>query len=111
MTIDHEKKVRTLSISMPGSIERMAKALNLVKLNHSTKLPINYVPPHYFSGPQMEQFEDDSAPLSEKEANFIQQVVGRIRYYAEGVDSTNIVSINRITSEQAKPTANTLKAI
>jgi hypothetical protein len=47
---------------------------------------------------------DTSAVISESRKRVIQQIVGTLLYYARAVDPTMLVAINRIASQQSKPT-------
>ena len=50
---------------------------------------------------------DDSKPLDKKGILKIQQIVGSILYYAQAVDSTVLMALSSIASEQTKATEKT----
>ena len=54
---------------------------------------------------------DTSPPLGKEETKFVQTVAGTLLYYARAVDSTILTALSAITTEQAKPTENTLAKI
>jgi hypothetical protein len=87
---------------------------------HKFQHPAPYRPehaPHDWTKPaygQRQQFvtpHDDSDPLDQDGINRVQQVVGTFLYYARAIDSTAMVAINSISSEQAKATENTAKKV
>ena len=54
---------------------------------------------------------DTSPRLSSSATTVIQEVVGTILYYGRAIDSTVLVALGSIGSQQSKPTATTRKAI
>ena len=42
---------------------------------------------------------------------FVQQVTGTFQYYARAVDSTMLVALSALKSEQASPTKNTMEEV
>lgn len=105
MSIDYNRDARTLSISMPNYV---TKALNQFDA-HDFPLaysPLLYTPPHYGSSKQQRAIPEDSSPLiSPDRKRRIQQIIGTLLYYARAVDPTMLVAVNRIASQQARPTA------
>ena len=49
--------------------------------------------------------------MSKEKKEYIQQVLGTFLYYARAVDSTMLVALSAIASEQATPTEKTLQKI
>jgi hypothetical protein len=102
---------RTCDISMPGYIERA-----LARFDHPTPKkpqdnPYKYIQPEYGAKVQYKEDADASAPLDEKGKKRIQEVLGTLLYYARAVDPTMLVTISHLSSQQATPTDNTMKAI
>ena len=52
---------------------------------------------------------DGTAFLDKDGKKFVQQVTGTFLYYEKAVDSTMLVALSAIASEQASPTKNTMK--
>ena len=55
--------------------------------------------------------KDDAPEVSADDKLFVQQVLGTFLYYARTVDSTMLVALSAIASEQAKPTTNMLAKV
>ncbi|EJK54685.1 hypothetical protein THAOC_25667, partial [Thalassiosira oceanica] len=53
--------------------------------------------------------ESTSPPLDKKGKRFIQQVCGKFLYYGRAVDSTLLMPISAIASQQANPTEETMR--
>jgi hypothetical protein len=108
MTIQHNKVAHTISISMPGYIEKvLAKFKHLLTGRGTAPTPAIYHAPQYGAAPQQTK-QDDSALLSPADAKIVQEVVGSMLYYARAVDPTMLPATNAIASEQAVPTKDVL---
>ena len=84
----------------------MTRAANDGQLSPHAHAPIKYGSKTQFSkGP------DESPEVGKEEQKFVQQVLGTFLYYAWAVDSTMLVALSALASEQAKPTENTLKKV
>ena len=56
--------------------------------------------------------EEDSGPvLGKDEIRFVQQVLGTFMYYPRAVDSTILVALSAIATEQQEPTKKTLERV
>jgi hypothetical protein len=103
MTIAHDKQAETMSISMPGYID---KALIRFKEWTGTKhahSPGVYKTPEY--GARVQYATDDTSPaLNKADIKTLQEVVGSMLYYARAVDPTMLTTVNTIASAQATPT-------
>ena len=98
-----------VDISMPDYIEKI-----LERLCHPSPSAPQYSPhehfPITFGGKGTRQYAttpDISPPLSSPK--YIQQVVGSLLYYARALDNTILPALNDISTQQSKPTENTLK--
>jgi hypothetical protein len=94
---------------MPDYIEKI-----LERLCHPSPSTPQYSPhehfPITFGGKGTRQYAtapDLSPPLSS--SKYIQQVVGSLLYYARALDNTILPALNDISTQQSKPTQNTLK--
>jgi hypothetical protein len=108
MAIKHDKVAQTISISMPGYIEKvLAKFKHLLTGRGTAPTPAIYHAPQYGAAPQQTK-QDDSALLSAADAKIVQEIVGSMLYYARAVDPTMLPATNAIASEQAVPTKDVL---
>jgi len=85
MTIDHNIIDQTITLSMPGYIE---KALHRFGINDKTKT-VNTPGPHTkptYGKQTQENYIDQSPKLSAEHQKFIEQVVGVMLYYARAID-------------------------
>ncbi len=101
----------SVSISMPGYIEKMLKRFRPIYLftaHRPAKTPGKYTVPIY-RRIQLAKV-DKSPPLSSTEKNELQAIVGTLLYYARAVDPTLLPISNKIASQQTSPTANVIAA-
>eukprot|EP00804_Cyclotella_cryptica_P016149 CCRYP_004247-RA/>CCRYP_004247-RA protein AED:0.38 eAED:0.38 QI:0/0/0/1/1/1/2/0/365 len=89
---------------------------NLLKYNHEKPrkrqdCPYEPYPKKYGSAAQGVDPSDTSAPLSNKDAKWIQRVVGSFLYYARAIDATILVALNAIANEQKNPTQRTKERV
>ena len=94
---------------MPGYIKRI-----LAKYKHEMPKKPQYSPypvqPRKYGRAAQEPMpEDDTPPASKEEQRLVQQVVGSIIYYANGVDLTALAGLLTLASEQAKATGQTVE--
>ena len=54
---------------------------------------------------------DGTALLKKDRKKFVQQVTGTFLYYAQAVDSTMLVTLIELVSEQASPTHKTMEKV
>jgi hypothetical protein len=66
------------------------------------------MPPNYAAKIQYTEQLDDSPLLDKKGRKYLQPVAGTFLYYGRAVDSTILVAINALATEQAKSTEQTL---
>ena len=102
---------RTCDISMPGYIERALARFDHPKPKKPQDNPFKYIPPEYGAKIQYAPDEDQSEPLDEKGKKRIQEILGTLLYYARAVDPTILVTISHLSSQQAKPTVQTMAAV
>jgi hypothetical protein len=104
LTIAWDYTTGTCEISMPGYIHRALTRFVHKKTNCRANAPHPWAAPVYGARQQYEQygntpFMDDSHKLR------LQEVLG----YARAVDGTMIPAISTLATQQATPTANTMK--
>jgi hypothetical protein len=103
LTLEWDYKNHTVDLSMPGFIKAA-----LHKYQHAAPVRPEHSPhtwnPH---GAKTQYVEDEttSPALSDKDVNKLQQLMGKLLYYARAVDPTLIMPINVLASEQSKATA------
>jgi hypothetical protein len=106
-----EYQRRTCDISMPGYIERALARFDHPKPKKPQDNPFKYIPPEYGAKVQYAPDEDTSELLDEKGKKRIQEILGTLLYYARAVDPTILVTISHLSSQQAKPTVQTMAAV
>lgn len=112
ITIEHDRKARTIQLSMPGYVQKALTRFGQPK-KPGAKSPLTYTPPRY--GPEQQMVPDvpDTALqyVDAKTTTFVQEVTGVFLFYSRAVDPTMLTAVNKISSEQAKPTQATLEAV
>ena len=111
LTFDWDYDSRKVHLSMP---EYISSALKRFKHDRPDKVqhqPHAHTPPSYGAKVQYAKEESDEPELDNDKKKFIQQVLGTFLYYARAVDSTMLVALSAIASEQAHPTAATLQKV
>ncbi len=67
--------------------------------------------PQYRAKTQYAKDKDIFPQLSKEETKYIQAVAGTLLYYARAVDTTILIALSLIATEQAKPTQETMKKV
>ena len=111
LTIDWDYKGRQVHLSMPGYIEKALKRFGHERPRKRQDQPHEHVPPEYGIKQQFVREEDESPEVSQKEQQYIRQVLGTLLYNARAVDPTLIMPLSALASEQARPTEKTMKKI
>ena len=93
---------------MSGYIEK-----TLTQFNHPTPTkrqdsPYPSTPPKYGAKIQYAQTPIDAPLVGKADKKFIQQVCGQFLFYRRAVDSTIVTALSASTSQQSKPTTDTL---
>ena len=73
--------------------------------------PYPHVKPTYGATKQYAEENDVSEPASMAEKKYIQEVIGTFLYYARCVDATMLPGLGLLSTQQAKPTQNTLTKV
>ena len=96
---------------IPGYIKKVIQKNKHEMSKRPQKMPYPVAPIKYGKGAQDSFPEETSREASEEEVLKVQQVVGRIMYYAVAVDMMALMSLSTISSEQVKATYHTIKTI
>jgi hypothetical protein len=89
--------------------KRLLKKFQHDAPKHPQHTPSRYVTPVYGAKIQYDT-KDETPPLTEQQCLTIQKVTGAVLYYARAVDSTVLLPLNDITTEQTKSTEMTQAA-
>jgi hypothetical protein len=111
MTLQRDRKRATLTVSMPGYIDRMFKELNLPKPSTPAHSPIHPTPRTYGAAAQLEPLPPSDLPRHETEQakRLLQRVLGKLLYYSISVDYSMLLAVNRLASQQQSPTQETMR--
>ena len=102
---------RTCDLSMPGYIERAIQRFQHAPPTRPQHAPHAWQKPNYGAKTQYAETEDTTAPLDAAGTKRVQEVLGTLLFYARAVDSTMLVAIGDIATQQAKGTKATMQAI
>ncbi|KAG7366876.1 hypothetical protein IV203_029546 [Nitzschia inconspicua] len=111
LTLAWDYEARTCDISMPGYVDHA-----LTRCTHPTPprpkhSPHTWLKPEYGAKVHFAPADDISPPLDAAGIKRIQDIVGVFLFYTCAVDSTMLPALGTISTQQAKPTTNTLTAI
>ena len=102
LTIEHDRTARTITLSMPGFIDKVLERFHRGDLRQA-KSPCVYVPPQYGQRLQLTTI-DHSPTLPPEEVTEVQGIVGSLLYYAKALDSTFLPAVTALASAQANLT-------
>ena len=54
---------------------------------------------------------EDTSPIVAKHTKYVQSVVGGLGYYARAIDNTFLPALSSISTQQSKPTENTMRKV
>jgi Reverse transcriptase (RNA-dependent DNA polymerase) len=111
MTIKWDYEKRTVDLSMPGYIERALERFGHEAPAKHQPAPQPYTEPEYGAKIQYAQAPDNSPALTADQTKRIQEIIGVLLYYARAIDSTLLVALGTLASEQANGTEATMKRI
>ena len=94
---------------MPGYIEKQLSKYNYPTLKRPQHAPYSCAPKTCVKLAQDPIATDNSPPSGQERITHVQKVVGSVLYYARSVDSTPLVALNTLASEQAHATEKTIK--
>jgi hypothetical protein len=102
LTIDRDREAGTITLSMPGYMEKLLQRFKHRRITQS-KSPGVYTPPNY--GAHIQYASTDTSPTLPPEAvKELQEIVWCVLYYARAVDSTFLTSICAVSSDQSAAT-------
>jgi hypothetical protein len=104
LTLDWDNKNRTVELSMPGYIKAALHKYQYPAPARPEHAPHTWNPPLYGAKTQFVNETTPSPALSDKNVNKLQQLTDALLYYARAVDSTLIMPINVLASEQSNAT-------
>ena len=93
---------------MPSYINNTLHRFNHMRSKRLQNQPHKYAPPNYGAKVQYAKPEDN-LPLSRDDKTFIQQVTGVFLFLGRAVDSTLLMPLSAIASEQANPMEETMQ--
>ncbi len=73
--------------------------------------PYPHIKPNYGVKAQYTEDAETSALLPKEDKKFFQEVIGTFLYYARCIDSTMLVALGSIATQEANPTKNTMKKV
>ena len=112
MTIEQDLKKETITLSMPGYVQKALVRFNITKSKNDTNSPSIYIKPEYGKQAQLDTIDPNAEPVTDpKFKKLLQQVVGVFLYYARAVDPTMLTSLSKLASQQANPTQSTVEAL
>jgi hypothetical protein len=108
MTINWDYINKSVHVSM---LDYVPEAL--IRFQHAPPAkpqhqPYPHIKPLYGATKQYAETIDTSPPLSKEDKKYVQEVVGTFLYYAGCVDSTMLIALGSIATQQANPTKNTM---
>ena len=85
---------------MPGYVQKILQHFQHAVPTRKQDSPYRAPPRKYGTATQDPLPEDTSDKINEKRVKIIQQVIGRVLYYARAVDLTVLAALSSIASEQ-----------
>jgi hypothetical protein len=104
----HDRRVH---LSMPGYITNALQHFGHEHPRRMQNLPHPHVAPTYGAKVQYVKLEAPSIPLDKDGQKYIQAITGTLLYYSHAVDSTMLVALTAIATQQASPTQKTMERV
>jgi hypothetical protein len=104
MTIDWDYNSKNVNISMPGYVDKALDRFQPNTFGRSQHSPHAWAKPQYGSHPQLPPPPDDTDLLPPSSLTCIQEVVDTLLFYGRAIDSTMLVTLGTITSQQSEGT-------
>ena len=108
ITLDWDYQKRKVHLSMPGYSNEALQRFRHDSAKRNDQ-PHEHSVPAYGARVQYAKKLDESPVIGPADKLFIQQVTGTFLYYARAVDSTMLVALSTIASQQANPTEETMR--
>ena len=109
--LDWDYKKREVHLSVISYVCDALKHFNHTAPRKPQDQPFSHVKPNYGAKAQYSAEDDRSTPLSKDEKRFIQEVVGTFIYNVRAVNAKMLPALRSIASQQAAPTAQTMKCV
>ena len=106
---NYNRRDRWLEILMPGYIEKQLSKYKDTTPKRPQHSPYPCALKTYVKSAQDPIATNNSPPTGQEGITHVQKVVGSILYYARLVDSTPLITLNRVASKQAHATEKTIK--
>ena len=111
MTLTWNYQQCYVDISIPKYAQKVLTKFMVLKPTKYESHPHNYISPKYGQRTQYAETPPELPILSLTETKRIQEIAGTFLYLEQTVDAAILVALNDISSQQAKPTILTAKAI
>jgi hypothetical protein len=98
-------------ISMPGYINDALTCFHHERPKQRQNSPYQHIAANYGERSQYAEPEKPGRLLDKVEKTYVQAVTGTLLYYAQAVDSTILMTLNAIATQQAAPTESTIEEI
>lgn len=102
-------KQHYVDISMPNYIDKVLKRFQHTPPAKAQHAPHDWIRPTYGQKIQYAKDIEDLPPLDSEGIQRVQSIDGTMLYYARAVDPTMLPALNEISTQQSKPTADTIK--
>jgi hypothetical protein len=94
----------TVDISMPGYVAKSLERFQQIPPHRPEHSPHAWTKPIYGTHPQLTSPVDDTDLLPPSELTRIQEITGTLLFYARAIDSTMLVALGTIASNQSRGT-------
>ena len=109
--LDWDYRNQRVHLSMPGYISKALQRFAHEQPRRVQNSPHPHVPPTFGAKVQYVETDKPSVPLDKEGQKYVQAVTGTLLYYARAVDSTMLVALNAIATQQASPTQTTMERV
>ena len=108
LTLEWDYIKREVHLSMPGYIDNALQRFNHMRPNRIQNQPYKHAAPNYGEKSNM-QNPKRNPTLIKEDRIFTMQVLGVFLFLGRAIDSTLLMPLSAIASEQANPTEETMK--
>jgi hypothetical protein len=111
MTIDWDYHNHTVDISMPGYFTKALDRFQHNSCGRAQNSPHDWIKSQYGSHPQLTPVPDATDLLPPSTLTRIQEIIGTLLLYGRAIDSTMLIALGTIASQQSKGTQATAQAL
>jgi hypothetical protein len=111
LTIDWDYEGGTVDISMPGYVDKALQRFQHPMPDEPEDAPSPWEPPKYGAKVQFAELPDISKPLDPARIKRLREIIGTFLYLGRAVDSTMLVALGTLASQQANGTEATFEAV